>query len=507
MKRNLLEAHNRFETAANIDIVDQWVSWSEYEVFVGHLNAVLKKLDSAAVNPELRNEINSYKLLRHAMRNTPLQPNEYFGQTTSSVGTSSVSGEIGRVLQKLRESVQELSLVNNPMRDALSRCLSGESIIKLAGSRSVQLLVPLKFVDDVNAAVALPSEPQRIIAMGTTTAKRSDLADVLFLFGAPENHASYFKDGIEKSREVAWIFNAPSARQVVIFQLADGYRFDSSNYEIWAGSNQFDSKSIGNRPSVLIENYEPVEKLDEIVTPPPLPGTPVVDASLVHLFGRRYIYFSDGIPPSAICVRDSEAGVEIDDHVRVSSLQPGDILLVRTGEASRLFLREHAIDWLLEHNDKNDVNKFFGVMDTYKNLLKDKFGKSDFINRLVREGLEEHYIKNQIERSFLQTAIATQSEENFLKISNALGLEYGDIEWTAIVKIQTAHREAGKIAVRELREAVLSNESWLKEVNEPGIATLNAGAAGEIVLIPVLKKLDNKVPVSIHLIGQLMSNG
>ena len=44
MQRNLVEAHNRFETAANIDIITQWISWPEYEEFSHHLNSVLKLL-------------------------------------------------------------------------------------------------------------------------------------------------------------------------------------------------------------------------------------------------------------------------------------------------------------------------------------------------------------------------------------------------------------------------------------------------------------------------------
>ena len=507
MQRNLVEAHNRFETAANIDIITQWISWPEYEEFCHHLNSVLKVLDSNAINIELRAEIDGYKLLRRSMRNTPLNPREHIQHMSMSVGDSHLQGELGENLEKLRQSVHDLSICENPMHAELVLYLSGESSLKLCGSKSVQLLVPLKFVDATNASIAGLQKPsQKIVAMGTTSAKRSDLADVMFLFGSSENHASFFKHGIERSREVAWIFNAPSARQVVVFQLADCIPFDSKNYEIWPNSNQFDAKTIGNRPSVFIENFEQSAVLEEIATPPAPPTDPVVEALLVHLFNHRFIYFSDLIPPYAICVRSGEAGIEIDDDVRVSSLRPGDVLLVRTGEASRGFLREHAIKWLRANYKEKEVQSFIAIADTYKKALKSKFHQSDFLRRLIRGGLEEQYIKNQIERAFLPSTIATLRKENFLKISSALELDYGDDEWAAIVKIQTAHRQAGRIAVQELREGVLADESWLETVTEPGIATLNAGAAGEIVLIPVVQKPEQKVQVSIHAIGQLQIN-
>jgi hypothetical protein len=507
MQRNLVEAHNRFETAANIDIITQWISWPEYEEFCHHLNSVLKLLDSNSINAQLRAEIDGYKLLRRSMRSSPLNPREHIRHMSMSVGDSHLQGELGEKIGKLRQSIQELSISDNPMRAELVLYLSGHSRLKLNGSKSVQLLVPLKFVDATNASIAeLQTHSQKIVAMGTRAAKRSDLADVMFLFGSPETHASFFTHGIERSREVAWIFNAPSARQVVVFQLADCFPFDSKNYEIWLDSNQFDAKSIGNRPSVFIENYEQSTELEEIATPPAPPTDPVVEALLVHLFNHRFIYFSDLIPPYAICVRSGEAGVEIDDDVKVSSLRPGDVLLVRTGEASRSFLREHAIKWLRANYKEKEVQSFIAIADTYKKALKSKFHQSEFMRRLIRDGLKELYVKNQIERAFLPSTIATLRKENFLKISRALELDYGDAEWAAIVKIQTAHRQAGRIAVQELREGVLADESWLETVTEPGIATLNAGAAGEIVLIPVVQKPEQKVQVSIHLIGQLQIN-
>ena len=507
MERNLAEALKRFESAANIDIITQWVAWPEYEEFCHHLNHVLKLLDSNSINTELRSEIDGYKLLRRAMRSTPLNPADHIGRSLMLIGDSELQGQLGEDIEKLRTSVNELAITANPMHGELARYLSGESRIKLNGSKSVQLLVPLKFVDATNTLVAeLQRPPQKINAMGTTVARRSDLADVMFLFGSPENYAGFYAQGIERSREVAWIFNAPSARQVVVFQLADSFPFDTKNYEIWAGSNQFDAKSIGDRPSAFIENYEQSAVLEEITTPAAPPTDPVVEALLVHLFNHRFIYFSDVIPPYAICVRSGEAGVEIDDDVKVSSLRPGDVLLVRTGEASRGFLREHAIKWLRANYKEKEVQSFIEIADTYKKALKSKFHQSEFVRRLMRDGLEEQYIKNQIERAFLPSTIATLRKENFLNISRALELDYGDTEWAAIVKIQTAHRQAGRIAVQELREGVLADESWLETVTEPGIATLNAGAAGEIVLIPVVQKPEQKVQVSIHLIGQLQIN-
>jgi hypothetical protein len=507
MQRNLEEANNRFETAAKIDIFQQWISWVEFEEFCHHLNSVLKLLDSNLINAELQAEINGYKLLRRSMCNTPLNPREHIRHTPMSIGESDLNGELSVNIRKLRNSFQELSVSDNPMHAEIALYLSGNSKFKLNGSKSVQLLVPLKFVNATNASVVeLQGSLQKIVAMGTTTAKRSDLADVMFLFGSPEDHASFFKHGIERSREVAWIFNAPSARQIVVLQLSNCEEFDSDKYEIWQGSNQFDAKSIGNRPAVFIENYEESSNLEEIVPISVPTSDPIVDALLVRLYGNRFIYFSDSIPPKPTCVRIGEAGVEIDDLVKVSSLRPGDVLLVRTSEASRSFLREHAIKWLKERHKEKEVQSFIAIADTYKKALKSKFHQSDFLRRLIRDGLEEQFVKNQIERAFLPSTIATRRKENFLKISSALELDYGDDEWAAIKKIQTAHQQAGRIAVQELREGVLADESWLETVTEPGIATLNAGAAGEIVLIPVVQKPEQKVQVSIHAIGQLQIN-
>jgi hypothetical protein len=56
-------------------------------------------------------------------------------------------------------------------------------------------------------------------------------------------------------------------------------------------------------------------------------------------------------------VRSGEIEVEIDDDIRASSLQPGDVLLIRTGAASHSFLRSHAKVWLEQRFGSADVTR------------------------------------------------------------------------------------------------------------------------------------------------------
>jgi hypothetical protein len=118
--------------------------------------------------------------------------------------------------------------------------------------------------------------------------------------------------------------------------------------------------------------------------------------------------------------------------------------------------------------------------------------------------MEEGYIKNQILRAYVGSTIATQRSENFIQIAQALGLNYGPAEWSSIVKLQTAHRQAGHVASQELRDIVRENDSWQDVVSEPGIAKLKAGSIGEMVLIPVVQKPDQIVRVSVSSLGQLL---
>jgi len=135
--------------------------------------------------------------------------------------------------------------------------------------------------------------------------------------------------------------------------------------------------------------------------------------------------------------------------------------------------------------------------------LQTKYDDSGFIRQLVNGGMEEGYIRNQILRSFVGSTIATQKPENFIQIAQALGLNYGQESWSAIINLQTAHRQAGHAASQELREIVREDDSWQDVVNEPGIAKLKAGSIGEMVLIPVVQKPDQIVRVSVSSLGQL----
>lgn len=503
MARDLKEAHVRFLNAESVDITSQWVSWPEYITFVENLISFSKLAKAAALDQKTQAELDRYWDLRKALRGSPLHPKECFDNPISD-DTVDSNSELGVALSRLRESVKLLCATDNPMRIQMLRHYS--SMTKSGSNKSdkAYLLVDYKSVSKVNAILAAEFfNSSAIQAMRLRPLSKLEAAEILFIFGAPEDHAYSFNIGIEKSREVAWLFNSPAARRVVLYQLGDCPSFDSSRYEIWPESQQFRAKSVGVKPLVFVENFEPALRIDPIEEPLSNPGDPVVEAFVVHLFNGRYIYYSDVVPPKPTCVRSDEIEIEIDDRIRASSLRPGDVLLIRTGVASHTFLRSHAKVWLTERYGDSGTEEMFKIVDTYKKSLQAKYDDSNFIRNLVNGGMEEGYIKNQILKAFEGSTIATQRSENFIQIAQALGLNYGPAEWSAILKLQTAHRQAGHVASQELRDIVCENDSWQDVVSEPGIAKLKAGSIGEMVLIPVVQKPDQIVRVSVSLLGQL----
>ena len=503
MNRDLNEAHVRFLDAEKVEITTQWILWPEYTTFTENLISFAKLADSAALDQNTRAERDQYSDLRRVLRGTPIHPREYFDSSTP-VADVDLNSELGTSLSRLRESVKLLCATENPMRIEMKQFFSSETTLGNDLSKKAYLLVANKGLAKVNEILAAESSNSWAVqATKLTQAKKLKSAEIMFIFGAPENHANYFKKGIEKSREVAWLFNSPAARKILIYQLADCPTFDSSLYEVWPGSNQFQAKSVGEKPNAFIEGFEPVVGIDPIPSIPPVPGDPVVDAVVVHLFNGRYIYYSDAVPPKPTCVRSGELEVEIDDDVRASTLQPGDVLLIRTGVASHTFLRSHAKVWLIERHGELETEQMFEIADTYKKSLQAKYDNLGFIRQLVNSGMEEGYIRHQILRSFVGSTIATQKSENFIQIAQALGLNYGQEAWSAIINLQTAHRQAGHAASQELREFIREDDSWQDVVSEPGIAKLKAGSVGEMVLIPVVQKPDQIVRVSVSSLGQL----
>jgi hypothetical protein len=504
MTRDLNEAHVRFLNAEMVDITSQWVTWPEYITFSKNLVLISKLGERAALDQKSRAELARYWALRKALRGSPLHPRECFDRTAIVEGFE-LDGELGVALSRLRESVKLLCATDNPMRIEMLR---HHSSMTKSGSNQTErayLLVYFKSVSKVNEILATEFfNSSAVQATNLRHLRELEAAEILFVFGAPENHAYPYNIGIEKSREVAWLFNSPAARRVVIYQLGDSPSFDSSLYEIWPESNQFRAKSVGVKPLVFVENFEPALRIGPIDEPASNPGDPVVEAVVVHLFNGRYIYYSDVVPPKPTCVRSDEIEIEIDDRVRASSLRPGDVLLIRTGVASHSFLRSHAKVWLTERYGDSDTEEMFKIVDTYKKSLQAKYDDSNFIRNLVSSGMEEGYLRNQILKAFVGSTIATQKSENFIHISRALGLDYGPEEWSAILNLQTAHRQAGHVASQELRDIVRENDSWQDVVSEPGIAKLKAGSIGEMVLIPVVQKPDQIVRVSVSSLGQLL---
>lgn len=153
MARDLKQTIDRFECAASVGIVTQWVSWPEYETFVRNLVAVAKLLDNRAMNQELRDEYLSYWYLRRALRNTPLHPREYLKSFKFVIGTSKLVGELGKTVDDLRESSKNICQVDNPVREAMFQQFTTDSASEIETVQTVKMLVPLKFVAATNTAI------------------------------------------------------------------------------------------------------------------------------------------------------------------------------------------------------------------------------------------------------------------------------------------------------------------------------------------------------------------
>ena len=203
MNRDLVEAHNRFRNAESVTITTQWISWPEYEVFTEHLISFAKLSDGNVLDQKTRTELHRYWDLRRMLRGTPLHPKEFFSSSIDLDGDQ-LSGELGIAQRKLRESVLRVCNTENPMRDEMNKILSGDVQTGISVGKAVYLLVMSKQVPLVNEVLDSRNVAGRTIrAVSPTQARRSSVVETMIIFGSPENYSNYFKQGIEKSREVA----------------------------------------------------------------------------------------------------------------------------------------------------------------------------------------------------------------------------------------------------------------------------------------------------------------
>jgi hypothetical protein len=501
MSRDLNETLRRFAAAQKASIRYKGLQWDEFEGFLAALKQLERICDQLFPPSEVSQWLSVLRYARRIMRSAPVNPGHESLQLERfcDVDPSLFPEQIANEFRKCQQSVSVLlDADTHPSWKHIDAIFERPQ----ASANALVTKAAVVSVNEISIA-----RGWNLIATDLTRAKKVPITDLALLFGSPEFHISWHFDLEESSRMVAWLFNSPIAHETHILSWPGNLKFDIGRYRAWDGAPTTDV-AISGSTSFSID----VDRLQEISTsrtaPPVITDTnsghvEPVTATAIRLTDESWIFLSDDAGPSANYLEMDDFDVVVKEAKSIKHLTPGKVLIVRDGDAGRSFLEEEASNWIRERHDETQEQRSIEARQSFRNAVQVLSRDPLAITRLRNVGIDEDQARRRLRLSHDPDHIAPKEESVFEAICQAANHQVSDTDWSDIVVLRTAYRQAGHRARKQLEEAIQGDESWQEVVERPAQAKIARKGLGAIVLAPVIEILDETVNVPISQLGTL----
>lgn len=237
----------RFEAAANPKITYKGLEWSEFEAFIAACIELEETLKQFIFPPEMNETLFALRRIRRKLRTLPINPRTSTLRLVDFIDAPvhpSVGHDVTAALESTQEAAKLLNVGDHPAARFLAERVK---LIRASSPNAVIHVVVSK--DSVADLRALDEELNLGLSVTDLTgAKRVDIGDVCFVFGTPESLLGAQLNWIERSeadRAVAWLFNAPIAREVCVVSWPGNRAFKVDRYAVFPGSRLEITSSTG----------------------------------------------------------------------------------------------------------------------------------------------------------------------------------------------------------------------------------------------------------------------
>ena len=489
--RDLSTAMQRFQIAEKGRLDYFGLEWPSLDRFIESLGRFWRVASTKNVIAALQHEMKSLWNASNVLSRSPVHPEH------SAVGLAQWLGEKPRIgdadVAQAREacvdSVVQLLTERHPAAN-LGKLLREIRFIRFDLTREIALVTPSHFHRAIRDCLDMEDLPHRLIS--SADFKRSGVWEAAVYLGP--QYASFSGTSLaSRRREVAWMFDAPAARQTIQVMWA-GENFDITDYQLWEdiqlrlsteiGPTRFRTDVSGLVPSMLV--LPPTDVSD---------GVESVDLNFVE--GYRVSYGLEyGPKPHVIETDDYEVDI---DSEKISKVGNGDVLLMRLDNAARSFVQTEARRAMGEESYDAAVR----LRDNFKQSIVGASRQPDAEAHLFGAGFEnpQYYLRVCEDPLY----IGPSTEEAYVRLCMALRVEPAIAEYREFVRLRTFHRQAGIKARTLLIEKLKSDRSWEDAVRDAGYCRMSYPEIGEILIAAVLQTSKSKV--SIASLGRVSQNG
>jgi hypothetical protein len=468
-------ASQRFNAAINGRVLYLGLDWPALERYISALHQYYNETAKVALPAAADVEVAELFTIQRKLLTLPIDPNHpsvgataFLASTPVSLSSSSLTVNRDAVIDALRSLVDEphvakelLALVTEKFRSVIVE------------GKSVACLVPRGYKDLAHDVLKM-EEAKSNEFLTLSELRRSEMKDLVFVFGSPEHHL-WHRDPVEnRQAKVSWLYSAPAADTTITVSWTGHPKFDLAHYSVWSEWPLTATEIVG---SVAF-------KATATVAVSPVPRDALVadidgvDATLVDLVGGGSIAFHPefGPKPQVLEVEELEFDIR---SVHVRSLEPRHVIIFRTDDSEISFIRKTARASM----GKKRYDNALAVSNAFKTNVISASQTADVTSALNNNGIvnAEYYLNVVTDERY----IGPKDFQTAQKIAVALGFNILEDDFQILNDLRSHHRTAGLKANEIVRASLAESHEWEDAIGSGVQAHIDLGEAGTVVIAVV----------------------
>lgn len=509
MARDLETAIRRFEASEVLQVHSIAVRWEKFENFSRALRTVSRELKHHKVGGDKGVVVRQLWGLYDTLALTPMDP-----KTESLHGRQlldrikALHGGAEDAWADLCVATETLLSEEHPAKK-LYHLFSENSLTPLLGSEKVAVVGSTRFSNDTRQQLELGNRDYELLTLREL--RTGGMWDVVILLGTQVSRFLQFQTPEQAAQEVAWLYSAPAAPNIVVITWSGGQRFDITQYNFrpeiqlpkvqeygfgsstqWGGLRRRNVKVLSGKSSGDLDGFS------FIIEGPEFAGNEASGVAPSGHEGEWVVPFAKAFLPRPQLLEMNDYGISITAVGKPAEFPLGGILVVREDRsdfgAQSYDPERDEIRKIARAALRGKYDRYRTASEKFKSEMADAARRSESLTRLKEVGFQHplYYLRIHANPQY----IGPGTHDIYKRLCVALRITESSDVYEAIASIRSAHRSAGFEVTRRILKRLETDRDWEECCRLEHFYTLEDKTFGRVILAKVLAINEGLVDMS-----------
>jgi hypothetical protein len=508
MVRDLETAIRRFEASEVLQVHSIAVRWEKFEFFSRALRSASREFRQLRVGGDKGVVVRQLWSLYDALALTPIDPKTESLQGLQLLDRIKALDDGGTDSWADLCGATETLLSEEHPAKKVEDLFSENNLAPLLRSEKVAVVGSTKFSVDTRQQLELGNRDYELLTLREL--RTGGMWDVVVLLGTQVSRFLHSQTPEQAAQEVAWLYSAPAAPNIVVITWSGGQRFDITQYNFrpeiqlpkvqeygfgsmtqWGGLRRRNVKVLGGKSG-------DVDGFSFIIEGPEFAGDEASGVVTSGHEGEWVVPFAKAFQPRPRLLEMDDYGVAITPVEKPAKFPIGGILVVREDRsdfgAQSYDPERDEIRKVARAALRGKYDRYRAASEKFKSEMADAAKRDESLVRLKEVGFQHplYYLRIHANPQY----IGPGTHDIYKRLCVALRITENSDVYEAIESIRNAHRSAGFEVTSRILQRLETDRDWEESCRLEHFYILEDKTFGRVILAKVLAINEGLVDMS-----------